>query len=224
MKKKLVFLVCLLISAGLGSAVGEKSIAIPVRSTNYTLSADIPTPAPDLSNLVLTLQDLPAGFTEMPPATIQKLVSGLQTLKPASVFAYNKNDDQQFQIVVGFTTQLPNAIDRVQFDAAMREDVFAQGVSKGLNSGNNQEVQFTNLTSLTLEEKIGEVSRGWKTQGKLQGVTMQVEIALFRRGKIGSYLIMMYLDGHKPAVTMSEVAHKLDRRIVELKPDLTQPQ
>jgi hypothetical protein len=224
MKKQLVFLVCLLISAGWSSAVGEKSIAIPVRSTNYTLSADIPTPAPDLSNLVLTLQDLPAGFTEMPPATIQKLVSGLQTLKPASVFAYNKNDDQQFQIVVGFTTQLPNAIDRVQFDAAMREDVFAQGVSKGLNSGNNQEVQFTNLTSLTLEEKIGEVSRGWKTQGKLQGVTMQVEIALFRRGKIGSYLIMMYLDGHKPAVTMSEVAHKLDRRIVELKPDLTQPQ
>ncbi|WP_293342017.1 hypothetical protein [Microcoleus sp. CAWBG58] len=112
MKKKVVFLVCLLISAGLGGAVGEESIAIPILSPPNTLSADIPTPAAQLSNLVLTLEDLPAGFVNMPPATMQKLVSGLQILKPASVFAYNKNDDQHFQIILGFTQKLTNQIER----------------------------------------------------------------------------------------------------------------
>jgi hypothetical protein len=223
MKRKVVFLVCLLISAGLSSAVGEKSIAIPVRSSTNSLLADISTPATDLPNLVLTLQDLPAGFVEMPPATMQKLVSGLQTLKPASVFGYNKNDDQHFQIIIGFTQKLTNQIERAKFDADMREDIFAKEFSKGLNSGKN-EYQFTNLTTLTLEEKIGEVSRGWTNQGKIQGVTMNLEIAVFRRGQIGSYLMILYLDGKKPAITMNSAARQLDKRIVELKPDLTQPQ
>jgi hypothetical protein len=224
MKKKLVFLVCLLISAGLSSAVGEKSIAIPTRSSTNSLSADISTPAADLSNLVLRLQDLPAGFVEMPPAAIQKLVSRLNTFKPGSVFAYQKNDDQQFQILAGLTTQLPNRIDRAAFDANIGEQIFAQNFSKGLNSSGNKEFQFTNPTALTLEEKIGEVSGGWTTQGKIQGVKINVEIALFRRGKIGSFLMMMYLDGSKPAITISEVARQLDSRIIELKPDLSQPQ
>lgn len=224
MKKKVVFLVCLLISAGLGGAVGEESIAIPIRSLPNTLSADIPTPAADLSGLVLTLEDLPAGFVEMPPATMQKLVSGLQTLKPASVFGYNKNDEQHFQIILGFTQKLTNQIEQAKFDSDMREDVFAKDFSKGLNSSGKNEYQFTNLTTLTLEEKIGEVSRGWTNQGKIQGVTMNLEIAVFRRGKIGSYLMILYLDGKKPAITMSSAARQLDKRIVELKPDLTQPQ
>jgi len=224
MKKKVVLLVCLLISAALGGGFGKVSIATPVRSSSNTLSANIPEPAADLSGLVLTLQDLPAGFTEIPPATIQKLSSRLQTLKPASVFAYNKSDDQHFQVIIGFTKDLTNLIDRTQFDAEMREDVFAKEFSKGLNSSGNKEVSFTKLTALTLEEKIGEVSRGWTNQGQIQGVTMNVEIAVFRRGKIGSYLIIMYLDGSKPAVTISEVASKLDKRIMELQPDLAKPQ
>ncbi|MEG3896786.1 hypothetical protein QT989_14080 [Microcoleus sp. SVA1_B6] len=95
---------------------------------------------------------------------------------------------------------------------------------KGLNSSSNKEFLFANLTALTLEDKIGEVSAGWTTQGKIQGVTMNVELSLFRRGKIGSFLMMIYLDGSKPAITISEAARKLDSRMMALKPDLTQPQ
>jgi len=216
--------VCLLISAALGGAVGERSIATLVRDRSNTLSADIPAPAADLSGLVLTLRDLPAGFTEMPLATIQKLASGFYSFKPASVFAYQKSDAQPFQVILGFTMQLPNQMDRTQFDAGVREDILAREIFKGLNSSSNTELQFANLTALTLEDKIGEVSRGWTTQGKMPGVTINAEFAVFRRGKIGSFMINMYLDGSKPAVTISEAAGKLDKRIMELKPDLTQPQ
>ena len=223
MKKKVVLLVCLLISAGLGGGFCEVSIATKAIDRSNILSADIPDPAADLSGLVLTLQNLPAGFTEMPPATIKNIVSRIPNFKPASVFGYYKNDDEQFQVVTGFTAQLPNRIDRAKFDAEIREGSFAQQFSQGLNS-RNKEFQFANLTALTLEDKIGEVSAGWTTQGKIQGVTMNVELALFRRGKIGSFMAIMYLDGTKPTITISEAARKLDSRMMELKPDLTQPQ
>ena len=223
MKKKVVLLVCLLISAALGGGFCEVSIATKAIDRSNILSADIPDPAADLSGLVLTLQNLPAGFTEMPPATIKNIVSRTPNFKPASVFGYYKNDDQQFQVVTGFTVQLPNRIDRAKFDAEIREGSFAQQFSQGLNS-RNKEFQFANLTALTLEDKIGEVSAGWTTQGKIQGVTMNVELALFRRGKIGSFMAIMYLDGTKPTITISEAARKLDSRMMELKPDLTQPQ
>jgi hypothetical protein len=223
MKKKVGLLVCLLISAGLGAGFCEVSIATKAIDRSNILSADIPEPAADLSGLVLTLQNLPAGFTEMPPATLKNLVSGIPDFKPASVFGYYKNDDQQFQVVTGFTAQLPNRLDRAKFDAEIREGSFAKQFSQGLKSS-NKEFQFANLSPLTLEDNIGEVSAGWTTQGKIQGVTMNVELALFRRGKIGSFMAIMYLDGTTPTITISEAARKLDSRMLELKPDLTQPQ
>jgi hypothetical protein len=207
-----------------GGGFCEVSIATKAIDRSNILSADIPEPAADLSGLVLALQNLPAGFTEMPPATIKNIVSRIPNFKPASVFGYYKNDDQQFQVVTGFTAQLPNRIDRAKFDAEIREGIFAQQFSQGLNSSSNKEFQFANLTALTLEDKISEVSGGWTTQGKIQGVTMNVELALFRRGKIGSFMAIMYLDGSKPSVTISSAARQVDSHIMELKADLTQPQ
>ncbi|MEG4234187.1 hypothetical protein QUA40_19090 [Microcoleus sp. Pol11C3] len=168
-----MLLVCLLISAGLGGGFCEESIATKAIDRSKILSADILTPAADLSGLTLTLQDLPAAFTEMPPATIKNIVSGIPNFKSASVFGYYKNDDQQFQVVTGFTSQLPNRLDQAKFDAEIREGSFAEQFSQGLNSS-NKEFQFANLTALTLEDKIGEVSAGWITQGKIQGITMNV--------------------------------------------------
>jgi len=71
-----------------------RSIALVAIDRSKILSADIPTPAADLSGLALSLQHLPAGFTEMPPASIKNIVSGIPNFKPASVFGYYKNDDQ----------------------------------------------------------------------------------------------------------------------------------
>ena len=214
---------CLLISAALGGGVGPESIAIPAIDRSNTMSADIPTPAADLSGLVLTLQDLPAGFIEMPSDTIKNIARGTPNFKPETVFGYQKSDDQQFQIVMGFTMQLPNQIELAKFDAEIREGSLAQEFSKGLNSS-TKEGQFPNPTPLTLEDKIGEASAGWRTQGKIEGLPINAELAVFRRGKIVSCVMIMYLDGKKPAITISESARKLDSRIMELKPDLTQGQ
>jgi len=219
MNKKACILACLLISSTFGGGLAKMSIANPGVTRSNTQSADIPEPAGDLSNLVLTLQDLPPGFIEMSSGAAK---FKNQLSKPASDFAYQKIDDKQFQLLIGFTMQLSDAIQQAGFDQAIREGTVAKAFFEGLNS--NKESQFTNPTALTLPDNTGEVSAGWTTQGKIENIPMNVDCAIFRRGKIGAFMATIYLDGMKPTITISEAARKLDSRMMELKPDLTKPQ
>jgi hypothetical protein len=219
MNKKACILGCLLITSTFGGGLAKMSIANPGVTRSNTQSADIPEPAGDLPNLVLTLQDLPPGFIEMSSGAAK---FKNQLSKPASDFAYQKIDDKQFQLLIGFTMQLSDAIQQAGFDEAIREGTVAKAFSEGLNS--NKELQFTNPTALTLPDNTGEVSAGWTTQGKIENIPMNVDCAIFRRGKIGAFMATIYLDGMKPTITISEAARKLDSRMMELKPDLTKPQ
>ena len=227
MKKKVVLLVCLLISAGWGGGFCEVSIATKAIDRSNILSADIPEPAADLSSLVLTLQDLPPGFTEMSSdyvASLRNLLSQGPDFKPASIFAYPKIDSKLFelQLLIGFTVQLSEPTLQAMFDQASGEGSFAKAFSQGLND--NKELQFTPPATLTLQDKIGEVSAGWRSQGKVENIPMNVDLALFRRGQIGVVMATIYLDGTKPTITISEAGRKFDSRMMEFRPDLTQPQ
>ena len=221
-----MLLVCLLISAGLGGGLCEVSIATKAIDRNI-LSADIPEPAADLSSLVLTLQDLPPGFTEMPSDYMASLRNKLRqgrNFKSGSIFAYQKIDSKLFelQLLIGFTVQLSDPTLQAAFDQAMGEGIFAKAFSQGLND--DKEFQFTPPATLTLQDKIGEVSAGWRSQGKVENIPMNVDLAMFRRGQIGVVMASIYLDGAKPTITISEAGRKFDSRIMELKPDLTQSQ
>ncbi|MEG4396545.1 hypothetical protein [Microcoleus sp. BROC3] len=227
MKKKVVLLVCLLISAAWGGGFGKVSIATKAIDRSHILSADVPDPAADLSSLVLTLQDLPPGFTEMSSeyvASLRNKLSQGPDFKPGSIFAYQKIDSKllELQLLIGFTVQLSDPTLQPAFDRAIGEGIFAKAFSQGLNG--NKEVQFTPPATLTLQDKIGEVSAGWRSQGKVENIPMNVDLAMFRRGQIGVVMATIYLDGTKPTITISEAARKFDSRMMELKPDLTQPQ
>ena len=228
MKKKFVLLACLLITAALGSRFGEVSIATPAIDRSKILSADIADPAADLSSLVLTLQDLPPGFTEMSSdyvASLRNQLSQGRQFKPASIFAYQKIDNSklfELQLLIGFTVQLSEPSLQAMFDRASGEGLFAKAFSQGLND--NKELQFNPPAALTLQDKIGEVSAGWRSQGKVENIPMNCDLALFRRGQIGVVMATVYLDGTKPTITISEAGGKFDSRMMELRPDLTQPQ
>jgi len=224
MKEKVSVLVCLLIGATLGGGFPELSIANPGVVSSKTQAANISAPAADLSNVVIPLQDLPPGFTEISSgaANFKNQLSQNPDFKPASVFAYRKVDEKQFQLLIGFTTQLSDPMQQAKFDQQIREGTAAKAFSKGLSG--NKELQFTNPATLTLQDNTGEVSAGWRSQGKVQNIPMNVDYAIFRRGKIGAFTAIIYLDGTKPTVTISDAARKLDSRMMELKPDLTKPQ
>jgi len=174
--------VCLLISAALGGGFCEVSIATKAIDRSHILSADIPDPAADLSSLVLTLQDLPPGFTEMSSDDVANFTNQLSQdpdFKPASLFAYQKIDRKllEFQLLIGFTLQLPDPTQQARFDRAIGEGILAKAFSQGLN--NNKESPFTDPAALTLQDKIGEVSAGWRSQGKIENIPMNVDMRLF---------------------------------------------
>jgi hypothetical protein len=166
----------------LGGGFCEVSIATKAIDRSNTQSADIPTPAADLSGLVLTLQDLPPGFTEMSSddvANFRNQLSQGPNFKPASIFAYQKIDRKLFelQFLIGFTVQLSDPIQQATFDRAIGEGMAAKAFSQGLNS--NKESPFTEPAALTLQDKIGEVSAGWRSQGKIENIPMNVDMRLF---------------------------------------------
>ena len=209
-------------SSTFGGGLAQKSIANPGVASSKTQLADIsPAVAADLSNVVLTLQDLPPGFTEASSLASLKNLFQNSGFKPASLFAYQKIDSKLFelQFLIGFTVQLSDPIQQARFDQAIGERSFAKAVSQGLNR--NKESQFAPPAALTLQDKIGEVSAGWRSQGKIENIPMNVDLALFRRGQIGVFMATLYLDGTKPTITISEAARKFDSRMMELKPDLT---
>lgn len=144
----------------------------------------------------------------------------LNLSQPASA-AYPKIDRNLFQLqfLIGFTVQLSALIQQATFDRAIGFGSAAKAFSQGFNR--NKKSPFTPPAVLTLSDKIGEVSAGWRSQGKIENIPMNVDMTLFRR-KIGVFMTTIYIDGTKPTITISSAARKFDSRMMELKPDLTQ--
>ncbi len=179
---------CLLISSTFGGGLGQKSIANPGVASSKTQLGDILPVAADLSNVVLTLQDLPPGFTEASSLGSLKNQFPNSDFKPASVLAYQKVDDKQFQLLIGFTIQLSDPMQQAKFDQGIREGSAAKELSKNLNSNSkslksNKEWQLTNPTALTLQDNTGELSSGWRSQGKLENIPINLDMVMFRREK-----------------------------------------
>ncbi len=50
----------------------------------------------------------------------------------------------------------------------------------------------------------------------MEGIPMRMDMAVFRRDIIGAFVLVMYLDGDVPVLTIEEVTSKFDERIVEV--------
>lgn len=168
------------------------------------------------SKPTLTLQDLPSGFVETDVESFKNQLNQDKQFKPETVFAYQKSDEKQFQLIVGFTIQIATKIDQVSFDNFLRNQDFAQAFIQGLND--KSKPQFSNPVPLALGENIGEISAGWLTKGQVESISMQVDMAIFRRGNLGAVLMTFYLDGDTPSINIADAARKLDSRIIELNP------
>lgn len=229
MKKQLTVSVCLVISAILtdGFTLGASAYSLTVlNQIQPTIQpTNIAATTPDLPKAVLTLQDLPSGFKDMSgeAESLKKQLNNSNEVKAENVFAFQKSDDKQFQLLVGFTMPMLSRIEQASFDSSIRQQDFAQEFLKGLNEGSQGD--FSNITSSPMGENIGDASAKWVTKGQLNGIPMRLEMAVFRRGNLGAMLMILYLDGESPSIAIADAARRLDSRIVELSPvSPTQPQ
>lgn len=227
MPRKLPLSVCLLFGLlftqmPTQAATPNGAIAKLGRTQTMLKLAAEPTPA----TASLTLKDLPPGFTELPPELSAALSSRLDVLsqqigqgnlKPENFFAFV--NPQNFQIVLGFTSQIANQPQQASFDASMEQLAKPEVQQKMLIQLQERvkklgEIKVTEYRTLPGLNNVANSSTGITLGLETRGQPLRVDVAAFRRNSTGAFTAVMYPVGKQPSLGVGDVARKLDGRIV----------
>lgn len=223
--KNYLFLLLSLLTSAVFTVAPVK--AVPVAQTKAPASEKL------ASAPTLTLQDLPPGFQELPAELrpgiaaqldIIKRVLGQQNLSLGNYFAFV--NPQQLEVVLGFNTTLPNQpLALLKFDASLRQlqqpkarQQLVSQVQQGLKAS---PVGITVVEQAALPDlnNLANASAGMTLALQLQSLpSLRSDIVAFRRNQVGSVTAVFYLNGSKPAISLKDVATKLDDRILQSSP------
>lgn len=182
------------------------------------------------SNLKLTLEDLPPGFQELPPALAGEIATKLNSFRQQLALANIKPEDfvafvnpQNFQVVIGVTGNLAKAQEQASFDAnlqqlkkpAVQEQLLGQLRQELKSFGGVEVVNYNSLSDLN---KLANASTGFGVDLNVLGQPARMDMAVFRRNAVGAFTAVMYLNGQEPTVLVGDVARKLDGKIVKSSP------
>lgn len=196
--------------------------------TTQQLPATNSLPAQTYNNAVLTVQDLPPGFKELPPEIATQIQSQFEILssqlaragmKPEKYFAFiNEN----LQVIVGFTGLIPNQSDQANFDATLKQmqqpeyqkqmiDEIRESINKS-----KQGIKIIEYGTVVSVNNIAESATGMTVAIDSQGQLFQVDLAAFRRSNVGAFTAVLYPKEKRPTINLlDDVARKLDARIVQ---------
>lgn len=186
---------------------------------------------PASPQVALTLEDLPPGFTELPPELATTVASRLDVLKQQlgqgnmkleNFFAFV--NPQNFQIVLGFTGKLPTQPEQAGFDSSLQQIQKPEVQQRMLSQLQEKlksfkEVKVTEYKALPGLDNLANASTGMTMGLEMQGQPLQMDLAAFRRNGVGAFTAVMYAKGEQPALAVGDVARKLDGRIVKLSAD-----
>lgn len=189
--------------------------------------------AEDLASaqVALTLEDLPPGFTKLPPELATTVASRLDVLKQQlgqsnmkleNFFAFI--NPENFQIVLGFTGKLPTQPEQASFDSSLQKIQQPEVQQRMLSQIQEQlksvaEVKVTEYKALTGLNNLANASTAVTMGLEMQGQPLQMDLAAFRRNAVGAFTGVIYAKGEQPALAVGDVAQKLDARIVKLSAD-----
>jgi hypothetical protein len=164
------------------------------------------------ANVTLRLEDLPRGFTAMPPGELAKLKAELQqdNVDVENVFAFVAQE--QFQLIMGITTRLDTVQQREKFDELLRDPEQLKAVLA-------ENLQQTQVPTQPLNNisNIGDAAAGVSLQVDLDSLLARLEILVFRKNQMGAFVFVLYRDGHRPLYPITEVGRQLDRRVQEVR-------
>ncbi|MCT7982985.1 hypothetical protein NG796_06730 [Laspinema sp. A4] len=163
------------------------------------------------ADVTLRLEDLPPGFTAMPPAELANLKEELSQdqIDVENVFAFVAQE--QFQLIMGITTRLETAQQQAEFDDLLRDP-------ERLKSLLTENLQDTNVPPQALNNinNIGDAAAGVSLRVDLDNLLARLEILVLRKNQMGAFVFVLYRDGQRPLHPIAEVGRKLDQRIQEV--------
>ena len=169
-------------------------------------------PSVDLSEAVLTLEDVPAGFEVMSPDEVGlskgTVIQGDSKIESSFSFV----SAQPFEFVLGFTILLPSKLQQAGFDAGLQQSEFMmESLVSGM--GATEILEKKELAGLA---DIADASAGFTILTNIKGLNMRVDMAIFRREAAGAYICVLYMDGETPALSVDEAARSLDAKVVQV--------
>lgn len=179
------------------------------------------------SGLTLMPEDVPADFTEIPPAIRAQIATQMGAISQ-QLGGVDLNPDnlavfvslENFQVVMGFTSQLKSPAAQTEFDANLKkiddpevQKLVLATIKQKLASSPVGDVEISKLAVLPEQNNLASVSRGVTLELKLQGQDFRIDLISFRRNEVGAVAAVFYpKDGESLAVR--NFAEKLDRRIL----------
>ena len=159
-----------------------------------------PTPTPGLSSAALTLEDLPTGFEQLPEQTMSEFEGDF----PNRSSSYGFQNQLNSQLVMGVLVPYTSRVEQAAFDKMLPEFVQIMAKATGADTGSKP------LSGL---EDIGQTRSGITALSKTFMFSMRCDIVAFRRNDVGVILYMIYPDGDKPVVPITDLARLQDERI-----------
>jgi hypothetical protein len=176
-------------------------------------SGQTPTPAPDLSTAVLTIDDLPAGFV---PATgntqefdFNKLYPAID-IHPVGQFVFYEINQQQY--VVGWTFAFATSAERENFDMLVVHPN-AMFYSAGKPQATPETLKGSELGN---SSPIGELSTGWASLASSDGKEANSDVVLFSHKNFGGIVEVFYDPKQTPVIGAWMAARELDDRIMDV--------
>ena len=199
----------------IASQVLPTSTPAPTFTPASTLTPTLtptPTPKPDISAAVLTLDDLPAGFEAFALEELGMSMAdfgGEESFQPENVFIFINS--QNIQMIFGFNFLLTDKLDRVSFDAGVSQpEVIIPAFVSGMGTENVHDEKV-----LEGIDDIGGQQIGMTMIAELEGLSMQVDVLMFRRDIIGEMVMSMTMEGKKPNITIHDLGLRLDQKAQE---------
>jgi tetratricopeptide (TPR) repeat protein len=163
--------------------------------------------APMFTKVELTLADFPAGFEAISPVELG-LVEGSTIGNSTTIdrsFAFLGTE--HFELVWGFTTQVPTRSEQVEFDAELTLDSLLAILKEGISDATIQKQE-----ELSAPAGLGDASFGFTAVVAADDLRTRVDGIAFRKDGIATFIFVMYPDNDTPVISVGDVARKLASR------------
>jgi hypothetical protein len=200
---KLALALMVLVSLACGASAQGTATDVPA-------ATEAPPPLPDMTAARIFLDDLPAGFEEMPIDDIltEQAASGDEEYLPETLFAFSNGDE--FQLIIGMNYLLVDAISRLGFGSALEDSDTLKDFAGALGGENIRDERTLNNL-----EAVGDNQTALTMLADVQGIPMHIDAAMFQRGVVGGLILSMRMEGEAANISIEELAEVFDQHIQE---------
>jgi hypothetical protein len=172
---------------------------------------------------IITKEDLPPGFEEdlLLKNFMEKSMSSMKG--EFSAFAFGKNQKSRIQIM-GLIQELPpfsTQKEKEDFDKFMQTDFLANVFVSSLTRPGET---VPKAEPLILTKKFGNAAKGWTTQTKIKDISSRLDVVTFRRDRFFGLVVFMYMNETPETLNISDIASKMDQRLMTIMPTITPSQ